>query len=528
MSDEITMAAVIQSLSESAEVEKCWNQGYKTFDEIIAHADPKECDIQILRDYVNNNPQAGNYVVQDCQSFGGDSEKYGRSILVSDGKLGSGSDNVWVAFNGTQGHEWVDDAQGLYQESTIAQRAASARFDQYVQDYNLKSNDNIVVTGHSKGGNKAMFVTMNAHYANMIDSCVALDGQGFSPEAINHWNELYGENEFKNRSNKITLVSGRKDFVHELGISIVNPDKMYTVDYKGNAADFPAWHEHQYLFQKDKDGHFVSKLNSECKPDIIEGSLNAFMSEYMRLGSEERQRSAESLMAFIQLLSTMGDGTTSTIDGRVVFPTISKVLESLCMTSCGDLLVLFLCQLFPMLAARILAYVAFLKLMGNIHNKPIVQNNVEQTKIIILNEESFNDMNYRFKSAFDSALEGSEYAEKAESLQHDSCICGSLMKTVSNKSNDIYSIMDMIISTFKATEEDLIKKTERIGEDYLETPVANGIFAGMSVAVFSDGFTACCPPAPDAATLEKCTVNDIQNYMNEYVRCFSEAREARI
>lgn len=40
------------------------------------------------------------------------------------------------------------------------------------------------MSGHSKGGNKAQYVTMFSQNRDVIDTCVALDGQGFSDSAM--------------------------------------------------------------------------------------------------------------------------------------------------------------------------------------------------------------------------------------------------------------------------------------------------------------------------------------------------------
>lgn len=43
-------------------------------------------------------------------------------------------------------------------------------------DVVLESYDSITVTGHSKGGNKAQYVTV---LSDKVDRCISMDGQGF-------------------------------------------------------------------------------------------------------------------------------------------------------------------------------------------------------------------------------------------------------------------------------------------------------------------------------------------------------------
>ena len=55
---------------------------------------------------------------------------------------------------------------------------------------------NIIVTGHSKGGNKAQYVTINSKYNDLIDKCFSFDGQGMSPEAIEAFINRHGKDAY--------------------------------------------------------------------------------------------------------------------------------------------------------------------------------------------------------------------------------------------------------------------------------------------------------------------------------------------
>ena len=63
------------------------------------------------------------------------------------------------------------------------------RPNEMVGKYGISGRDHVAVTGYSKGGNKAQYVTVVSANADLIDSCVALDGQGFSPEAVSFWKQ---------------------------------------------------------------------------------------------------------------------------------------------------------------------------------------------------------------------------------------------------------------------------------------------------------------------------------------------------
>lgn len=549
MSDDITMAAVMECLAESDTIAASWKEckddGNMSISAVIEKAkqsNPNDPDVQIVSDYLKSHNEVGGYIMNDCSEFGYDenhngvvgsgehsAEKYGRSILVSDGAIGSGSDKVWVGFNGSSKHEWIDNGEGLYQESTMAQRAAAAQFDRYVEEYNLKSNDDVVVTGHSKGGNKAMYVTMNSHYAKMIDNCVALDGQGFSKEAIDYWKEMYGEAGFEERRGKITLVSGHEDFVHELGINIAK--NKITVDYGESGIDPVKMHGHQYMFQKDANGNFIAKFKKECKPDgTLEKILTRFMNSYMKLSTEERKNTAPAVMALLQKY-VLGDGTTTNIDGKEIMVDIGNlagtVIWALNDSGMLDEIAFLLCAAFPWLAVYILGTVAYLKYKNRNHDTSSKNDYAEgHARLILLNEESFIEMKSRFVSAFDFGKQASEYAKKAEALQTNPSIFMLMLQSINVKTDDIVNVMDVIINLFKQTDEDLAKKTERIGEDYLDIQVASGLSAGQNVFITGDGKTVVCPPAPDQSVIESGNVEEMRKCMNEYEKCFDAAYAA--
>ena len=104
-----------------------------------------------------------------------------------------------MAFRGTALYEWKDDFQGGARTSdpydgvsTEYQRKA---LDWY-QGLNLEEGgyDTITVTGHSKGGNKAKYITI---MDPSVDRCVSFDGQGFSDEFFEEYQLEIGRNQWK-------------------------------------------------------------------------------------------------------------------------------------------------------------------------------------------------------------------------------------------------------------------------------------------------------------------------------------------
>lgn len=123
------------------------------------------------------------------------------------------SSEAVVAFQGTGPYyaAWDDNCQGGYLTDTDMQEEAL----NFVKDW-LHSKHNsqpekarLVVTGHSKGGNLAQYVTVLQHDA--IQRCVSFDGQGFGDEFMNKYRK-----EVHQATPKIRSVCAYNDFVNIL------------------------------------------------------------------------------------------------------------------------------------------------------------------------------------------------------------------------------------------------------------------------------------------------------------------------
>ncbi len=120
---------------------------------------------------------------------------------------------TYVTFRGTCGpYEWKDDAVGLGVADTECQ--------QWALDY-IESlpHDNITVVGHSKGGNKAQYVTL---LSDKVNRCVSMDGQGFSKEFLDkYWAEI------EQKGHLIKNYSYKSDFVHILMNYVPGAQQIY-------------------------------------------------------------------------------------------------------------------------------------------------------------------------------------------------------------------------------------------------------------------------------------------------------------
>lgn len=76
--------------------------------------------------------------------------------------------------------EWETNAHGLYEVNTDPQIAAIA----YVNSIHFRTGKDLVIGGHSNGGNKAESAALACSH---VIRCVSLDGQGFGPEAMAYY-----------------------------------------------------------------------------------------------------------------------------------------------------------------------------------------------------------------------------------------------------------------------------------------------------------------------------------------------------
>ena len=100
----------------------------------------------------------------------------------------------------------------LEQPSYLTYKVAEAA------DVVLGPYDSITVTGHSKGGNKAQYVTV---LSDKVDRCISMDGQRFSQEFLNQY---YAEIEKKGGCIKNYFLDG--DFVSILLFPVLGSDQI--------------------------------------------------------------------------------------------------------------------------------------------------------------------------------------------------------------------------------------------------------------------------------------------------------------
>ena len=173
------------------------------------------------------------------------------------------SDSALVAFKGSTGQkEWQDNGSGLGLSDTQKQKEALA----YIENL---SYDSITVTGHSKGGNKAQYVTV---LSDKVDRCISMDGQGFSQEFLDKY---YAEIEKKGGCIKNYFLDG--DFVSILLFPVPGSDQICIEGDDSIVLEKNHVPSSFYRYYQDEDGHWHILENGSGDPALVSGTREEVM-----------------------------------------------------------------------------------------------------------------------------------------------------------------------------------------------------------------------------------------------------------
>lgn len=138
---------------------------------------------------------------------------------------------AYAIFSGTGAGEWDDNCIAGYMADTQQQLRALEWFERNVA---AKPYRSVVASGHSKGGNKAMYLAVQA--GDALDGAVSFDGQGFSREFLAAY-----AHDIERNAGKIRAYALDNDFVNGLLNPISLPENR--IYLAGESYDAPfAYH----------------------------------------------------------------------------------------------------------------------------------------------------------------------------------------------------------------------------------------------------------------------------------------------
>lgn len=268
-----------------------------------------------LNTYIDNNPNSdiGNLRLHSCSDQLGADYKGARGAAFYNLDDNGAVKDVYVAFRGTGEGRWYDNGDAFAKEYSEYQQDAAQYFDYVVNDKNLNitSAQNVIATGHSKGGNLAQFITLGSKHGHLIDKCVSFDGQGFSPEAIEYFKKLYGEDFYKKQCEKMYSISGDNDYVNVLGIKVIPEENTVYIKTTCDTYDFE--NSHALIHTKTGKGNlfdystgkFYDTTEKQREMALFAKSLSE---EIMKLPRKQREEICRTLMSYLEYMGEVDVG----------------------------------------------------------------------------------------------------------------------------------------------------------------------------------------------------------------------------
>ena len=183
-----------------------------------------------------------------------------------------------VAFRGTANEEWYDDFVGANQVDSLQQINALEWYKRAYFRHDLQLYT-VTVTGHSKGGNKAKYITV---LNDTPDRCVSFDGQGFSDKFF----EFY-KKRIQKRQSVIENHNIDYDYVNILMNDIGSRTYYFGYDY--GASGFAESHSPNTFFDFGENGSYKMRVNPNGQSPEMQ-ILDQFINSMIRSGVSDKER----------------------------------------------------------------------------------------------------------------------------------------------------------------------------------------------------------------------------------------------
>lgn len=206
-------------------------------------------------------------------------QAYGGGGGVSVVLLNDNLHEAVVAFRGTALNEWTDDFLGANQIDSLQQINALEWYKMVYDKLGL-SNYKVTLTGHSKGGNKAKYITI---LNDTVERCISFDGQGFSDKFFENYKKEIAE-----RQKYITNHNVDYDYVNILMNDIGERIYYYGFDY--GRGGFAEAHCPNTFFDFTSLGEYSMKVNPNGQSPEMQ-ILDQFFNSLIRSAVNDKERS---------------------------------------------------------------------------------------------------------------------------------------------------------------------------------------------------------------------------------------------
>ncbi|OUM62654.1 hypothetical protein PIROE2DRAFT_11031 [Piromyces sp. E2] len=183
-----------------------------------------------------------------------------------------------VAFRGTALNEWEDDCVGANQIDSLQQVNALEWYKSIYSKLHLE-NYTVTLTGHSKGGNKAKYITI---LNNTMTRCVSFDGQGFSDKFMEHYKKEIIEKQKIIENHNIDY-----DYVNVLLNDVGK--KTFYVGFNYGIGGFAESHCPNTFFNFKENGEYQLEVNTNGQPPEIQ-VLDQFINSMIRSNVNEKEK----------------------------------------------------------------------------------------------------------------------------------------------------------------------------------------------------------------------------------------------
>jgi len=202
--------------------------------------------------------------------------------------INADSADAVVVFKGTElvlgSSQWKDNFFSGNTADTPHQLKALEWYQEVYRKYHLEQFE-VTVTGHSKGGNKAKYITIRDR---TVDRCVSFDGEGFSDQFFTKYavEILHREKKIENHCVDFDYIS---PLLNDIGTT------TWYHGYNYGSGGFTENHLANTFMHFSDLGRFTMDINENGRPEEME-ALDEFVNSYLRsMNDEERSKALNML-----------------------------------------------------------------------------------------------------------------------------------------------------------------------------------------------------------------------------------------
>ena len=258
--EELNSGSIAEALEVMKEIKK-FQPGEDLYEEytlLVQAVEKREGFGEIV---LSNQSYVMGYAKESNEKIGLDDDPT-RDFLSACTFTDPESGEAYVVYRGTDAGRWTDNGLGMVDASTNAQETALAYFDEVATQFTPE--DTVFVTGHSKGGNNAQFVMLFSENNGLIDTCVSMDGEGFSQAALDRLEEKYPGG-YDHLLERMYGVHGENDPVNHFGFAVIPKENTFYVRTEVEPLNFAGFHDIKYYFARlDAEGNtsYVPEMNT--------------------------------------------------------------------------------------------------------------------------------------------------------------------------------------------------------------------------------------------------------------------------